>query len=106
MTMFKLQDLPKVYVEQLANKNQFVIVYEDNEKGIRYHCFQSYQSLIAIYDKTSGNLFINWDKWDYSKTTLKHFKLFVNEWTHYHYETKAQFINEIRNNWHIETFRE
>lgn len=104
--MFKLKDLPKVYVEQLANKNQFVIVYEDEPKQQRLHCFQSYSSLIAVYDKMSGDLFINWDKWDYSKTTLKHFKLFVNEWTYYHYETKQQWLCEMENNKHILTFRE
>ena len=104
--MFELKDLPKIYVEQLANKNQFAVVFEDLTKGQRYHCYQSYQSLIAVYDKNTGNLFINWDKWDYSKTTLKHLKLFINEWTHYHYETKQQWLCEMRNNNHIETFRE
>ena len=104
--MFRLRDIPKVHVEQLANKNQFVIIYEDENKGQRLHCFQSYQSLIAVYDKATGNLFINWDKWDYSKTTLKHLKMFINEWTSFIYETKAQFLKEMQTNWHISTFNE
>jgi hypothetical protein len=95
-------NLEKVKVEQLYNKNQFVIYYRDNEKGLV--AFQSYSSLIAVLK--GGMLYINWDKWDYSKTTLKHLKLFVNEYTPFTYENKAQFTHLIRTCDRVITFRE
>lgn len=101
-----LRNLPKVCVEQLANKNQFVITYEDLQKNIRYLCFQSYDTLIAVYDKAHKQMFINWQMWDYSKTTLKHLKMFVNFYTCFEYETKAQFLNLIRKNDNVLTFEE
>ena len=57
-----------IQVEQLANQNQFKI-YLPN--GV---LFQSYSSVIAY--KTKGVVYLT-DKWDYSKTTLKHLKLFL-----------------------------
>lgn len=104
--MFKVFDkVLKVKVEQLANKNQFVITYT-KFSGYRVYSFQSYSSLIAVYDYEDNKLYINWRKWDYSKTTLKHLKMFVNEWTSFRYETKQQFSCELVNNPNIETFTE
>ena len=102
--------LIKVYVEQLANKNQFVIYYKSGSEELV--AFQSYSSLIAIYHK--GNypakrpdiLEINWDKWDYSKTTLKHLKMFINGYTSFKYETKHQFACEIMHNDDILSFND
>ena len=93
-------NLQKVKVEQLANKNQFVITYVDGNKTLLF--FQSYRSLVAVYDTEDKTLYVSWQYWDYSKTTSKHFKMFVNEFTPYTYDTKAQFIKEIKNNPHIE----
>lgn len=59
-------------VRQLANKNQFVM--EDGEQII----FQSYNSVIAIYGKEKDVLVLGCD-WDYSKTTLKHLYIFIDE---------------------------
>ena len=58
-------------VEQFYNKNQFVI---KTDKGI---VFQSYNSVIAIYE--NGVLTLGKD-WDYSKTTTKHLYLFINDY--------------------------
>ena len=91
--VINLNDAKKVRVYQLANKNQFVIEYYVN--GELLTCFQSYYSLIAIYNRTTKELFINNNKWDYSKTTLKHLKMFINEWTPYTYENKQQFSHLI-----------
>lgn len=55
-------------VEQLGN-NQFKIVLKN---GV---AFQSYSSLIAV-KLNNGDVYVS-DKWDYSATTLKHFKLFL-----------------------------
>ena len=49
--------------------NQFII-YLDNCTA-----FQSYDSLIAV--KKNGRIFIS-GKWNYSKTTLKYFKQYIN----------------------------
>lgn len=59
-------------VRQLENKNQFVL--EDNEKAI----FQSYDSVIAEYDKINDILTLGID-WDYSNTTRKHLYIFLEE---------------------------
>jgi len=59
-------------VRQLENKNQFVM--EDNKKAI----FQSYESIIAEYDKEQDILTLGID-WDYSKTTTKHLYIFLEE---------------------------
>lgn len=56
-------------VEQLGNKNQFKVFLSN---GV---AFQSYSSLIAI-KFNNGEVYVS-DKWDYSATTLKHFKLFL-----------------------------
>ena len=101
--MLKIEDFTKIKVEQLANKNQFVIHCVDRE-GNKVICFQSYDSLIAIYDLYK--LLINWYKWDYSKTTLKHLKIFINDYTHYEYENKQQFMKLIINDKTIGTFKE
>lgn len=63
-----------MFVQQLENKNQFVIYHAS---GIYY---QSYNSLIAKIDRE--NELTIYENWDYSKTTLKHFKIFLmrHEW--------------------------
>lgn len=97
MKLSNIYDFEKVSVTQLANKNQFVITYA-REKGKMVYCFQSYNSLVAVFDADTDILYVSWHYWDYSKTTLKHFKMFVNEWTTYQYVNKQQFLNEIKNN--------
>lgn len=63
--------MERVRVEQLENKNQFIIY---GENGVY---FQSYNSLIARID-ANGCLTL-WSDWNYSKTTLKHLYLFFNK---------------------------
>ena len=60
-------------VEHFYNKNQFVIF-----GGDAMVTFQSYNSIIAKIDE-NGTLFLGND-WDYSKTTLKHLYLFINDY--------------------------
>lgn len=62
-------------VEQFYNKNQFII--EDEESG--KICFQSYNSIIAIWDRNTQTLTLG-GHWDYSKTTRKHLYLFINDY--------------------------
>lgn len=58
-------------VEQFYNKNQFRIYGEGK------NIFQSYDSTIAIIEK--GMLILG-KYWDYSRTTLKHLYLFLNDY--------------------------
>ena len=89
-----LKNINKIAVEQLENKNQFVITYE-NEQQQTLICFQSYKTLIAIYNQTTKELYINYPYWDYSKTTMKHLKIFINTYTIYGYDNKKQFADFI-----------
>lgn len=56
-----------------AIPNQFVIT--DNEHNATW--FQSYASMIARIDNNSGVLYLDKDKWDYSRTTAKYRNAFV-----------------------------
>lgn len=103
--MIKLKDLIKLSVEQLMNKNQFVIKYQE-PSGIKWVCFQSYTSIIAMYCPSTAQLLISWSKWDYSKTTMKHLKAFINEYTPYSYTTKADFYKFITSSSCVVLFEE
>lgn len=60
-------------VENFYNKNQFIIF-----GGDAIVTFQSYDSIIAKIDK-KGTLELG-NNWNYSKTTLKHLYLFINDY--------------------------
>lgn len=64
--------------------NQFIIT-----DGSRV-AFQSYDSLIAEYDREAGKMELH-SEWDYSRTTLKYFKQFIEDETPFIYDTKAKF---------------
>lgn len=68
-----LSDLKELKVNQLENKNQFLIT------GSGFKCFQSYDSLIAIYTYNDKKLTLFSD-WDYSNTTRKHLYIFINDY--------------------------
>lgn len=102
--MLKLDNFVKVKVEQLENKNQFVIFYKDNTTGRDIIAFQSYKTLIAIYSNIT--LYVNWRYWDYSKTTLKHLKMFVDRYTCFDYENKQHFLKLITQHPRVVAFEE
>lgn len=79
-------------VENFYNKNQYLI---KNGKEI---IFQSYNSEIAKIDK-EGNLTLGQD-WDYSKTTLKHLYLFLEDYFSYF---KKEIQEKIYNFWNLKT---
>lgn len=62
-------------VEQLDNKKQFVV--DDEKNGVRY--FQSYNSLIAKYERATHKLTLGCN-WDYSNTTRKHLYIFIERY--------------------------
>lgn len=72
--MKNLKNIMKV--EQLENKNQFLM--ENDKMAI----FQSYDSIIAVYDKENDILTLGRD-WDYSRTTTKHLYIYLNNMFRY-----------------------
>lgn len=85
-------------VSQFKHANQFLIWNSTPEKTTL--TFQSYESTIATLERVGSveTLILNGSMWDYSNTTRKHFKLFINENTHFKYEDKAQWLKEIAQN--------
>lgn len=81
----------------IENKNNLVIL--ENENTIY---FISYQTTICEYDREKRILKLNANYWDYSQTTLKQLKYFINNYTCFNYETKKQFEKEIETNENIE----
>lgn len=68
------------------NKNQFIILGDNGEIE-----FQSYDSIIAKISK-SGTLEFS-ERWDYSKTTLKHLYIFLEK---YLYNLNNFIQNDIK----------
>lgn len=71
-----MEKLNIMKVRQLENKNQYIL--EDGEKTI----FQSYDSIIAVYDNNNKTLTFGCD-WNYSKTTLKHLYIYLRDVIYY-----------------------
>ena len=63
-------------VSQFEHINQYVI------KVDTLVCFQSYESLIAVFDTATGILILGCD-FDYSQTTLKHLYKFIEVYCSY-----------------------
>lgn len=77
-------------VEQFYNKNQFIIF-----GGDAMVTFQSYNSIIANIDNRGTLNFGN--DWDYSKTTLKHLYLFLNDYKYMTQDYTKKLIDNILN---------
>lgn len=76
-------------VEQFEVKNQFVL--ENDEQLI----FQSYDSIIAVYNKESHEITLGRD-WDYSKTTSRYLYEFLDTYFYYNYRLQDELIDMIR----------
>ena len=72
-TFKRLKDMK---VKQFEHANQFII----SVNGCV--CFQSYDSLIAIYDYATQTLLLGCD-FDYSNTTLRHLYRFIDIYCSY-----------------------
>jgi len=73
-------------VKQFKVKNQFIVADDD---GTQY--FQSYNSVIAKCDP-GGQVTLDENKWDYSRTTSKYRNQFLGETTK---ETKAKIVSGV-----------
>ena len=62
-----------------------------------YGCrFISYNRIVADYNPSRNELTLYDDLWDFSNTTRKYFKRFINEFTDYSYLDKQQFLKIIK----------
>lgn len=57
--------------------------------------FYSYDSYICGYNKVTGILTLNSNMWDYSNTTRKYFKKFLEEYTNIPYIKKDKFVQRV-----------
>jgi hypothetical protein len=99
----KLEDLKNYNVENMTSprgnlvQNQFVITTDEEI------IFKSYDTIICAW--RDGVLYLNGEWWDYSATTRKYFKEFVNNYTTLGYVEKKQFLKLIDSNDRIEVLR-
>lgn len=90
-------------MEILENKNNIIIIKNlENSKKFILDLW-SYKTHIASYikyiDQKSCVLKLNQKKWDYSQTTLKHLKHFINDFIEAdYYTTKKEFEQKIKQN--------
>lgn len=82
---------------RILNNSNNMVVLKDNINNL---IFFSYKSHIATFDKYNNKLYIN-NLWNYSQTTMKQFKNFINDYTTFYYESKKAFETEILNNKNI-----
>lgn len=75
-------------VEQFYNKNQFVIY-----GGDAIVTLQSYNSIVAKINKKGTLIFGN--DWNYSKTTLKHLYLFLNDYKYLASDFTKKLIDKV-----------
>ena len=83
--------------EILKSEKNYIIIKENYSNFTSLVKFYSYKSLVAIYDKNAKILNIT-NLWDYSQTTLKQFKNFINNYTCFEYKTKKEFEKIINTN--------
>lgn len=76
------------YLINIAN-NQNILVLDD-----KLH-FYSYSSYICSYNKSTHELILNNNMWDYSNTTRKYFKKFLEEYTSIPYVNKSNFVKML-----------
>lgn len=67
-----------------------VVIERDNEIS-----FYSYDTFVACYNKKEDKLYLNSYVWDYSNTTRKYFKTFIDSFTSFSYKTKQNFVKLI-----------
>lgn len=83
-------------MKKLLNSNSFflnqnhVVISKTDEVS-----FYSYTTFIACYNRVENKLYLNSSKWDYSNTTRKYFKNFLEEFTPFDYGTKQIFLKFI-----------
>ena len=80
-------------LKQIAN-NQ-VVVCEGNYGEYKYE-FYSYGTLIATYEEETRRLTLT-EYYDYSRTTSKYLKIFLNEYCYFYYDNTNELRKYIKN---------
>lgn len=79
-------------------KNSSIITMANNQNILRlgdvFHLY-SYDSYICEYNRLTNVLKLNSNMWDYSNTTRKYFKKFLEEYTDIPYVTKNKFMERV-----------
>lgn len=89
-------------IKILENKKNTCILCFDN-----LYQLENYHSTIARYDINTKKLYLNNNIlnnkiiWNYSQTTLKELKRFINNYTNYNYETFKEFKKTVEENKNI-----
>lgn len=84
-------------MQVLENKNNLLIM----QNNVGNYEFFSYNSKIAVIDNKNNKLYLT-DLWDYSQTTLKQLKYFINKYSKkIIYTTKKEFEKELETNKNI-----
>jgi len=96
MKKTKIENMTSIRGNKISN--QFVIRQEDKTT------FQSYDSVVCDWNGTTLYLYDN--VWDYSNTTRKYFKSFLEEETNINYESRKDFIKQIETNPNIVVIQE
>lgn len=74
---------------EFLNPNHVVIIIDTSI------LLYSYNSFVGAYNKEDNTLHLDRYVWDYSNTIRKYFKQFINNYTCFKYDTKAQFLKFI-----------
>lgn len=91
-------------MEMLENKNNIVIIsnydYITEKNIIDLWSYNSHIASFINYNKKNNCMLkLNREKWDYSQTTLKHLKHFINDYIEKdYYTTKKEFDEKIKKN--------
>lgn len=70
--------------------NQFILIGAYG--GEECIAFQSYKSVCAVFIKQTNTLILG-KHWDFSPTTTRYLKKFINEFTTFVYDNKRQFFS-------------
>lgn len=93
--------LKNVWTTNLINENgnpaaNQIVIHFEHEDGTTGTIFQSYDSIIAVHTYTSlGQNLLLFPDWEYSKTTMKHFRTFLNGTSEFEYHSKPKFLKAI-----------
>lgn len=84
-------------IDTIMNSNKNILGKDQAVINMgEYKAFYSYESLIAVYNTEECKVYLKENMWDYSNTTRKYFKKFLEEHTCIPYNNKKMFLNLIQ----------
>ena len=85
-------------IKQINNNHVVVCDYINNGEYI--YKFYSYSTLIATYNTEKKTIELT-DSWNYSRTTQKYLKTFLNDFCSVYYDGKKELINIINKGYYL-----